>query len=77
MLLVREVAVVVNHLEGVALFAVLTEVGLENAPTRDKLLLGVAALMAFEKGLLHLRNDIRVPNDDTLDRDQLIDMRGI
>lgn len=33
--------------------------------------------MALEESLLHLRDDIRVPNNDTLDRDQFIDMGGI
>ena len=66
-----------NHLERVALFAVLAVVGLKNAASRNKLLLCVAALMALKEGLLHLGDDIGVSNNDTLDRDQFIDMRRI
>jgi hypothetical protein len=48
----------VNHLEGVALFAVLTVVGLKNAASGDELLLGVTAFMALEESLFHLRDDV-------------------
>jgi hypothetical protein len=66
-----------NHLERVALFAVLAEVRLKDAASRNKLLLCVAALMALKEGLLHLGDDVGVSYYDTLYRDQLIDMRRI
>ena len=66
-----------NHLERVALFAVLAVVGLKNAASRNKLLLCVAALMALKEGFLHFGDDIGVSNNDTLNRDQFIDMRRI
>lgn len=56
-LLVREVAAVVNHLELVATLAVVAEVRLENTTARDKLLLGEATLAA-EVGFFHLRDDV-------------------
>jgi hypothetical protein len=57
MLLVGEVAAVVNHLELVATFAVIAEVGLKNTTARDELLLGKATLAA-EVGFFHFRDDV-------------------
>jgi hypothetical protein len=66
MLLVREVAVVVNHLESVLSFAVLAIVWIKDTSTLDELILLEATLLALEACFLHFRNDIRVPDYNTL-----------
>ena len=67
MLLVREVARVVCQLEGVAELAVIAGVWLQHAAARDELSFNKAALVALEGCLFHLRDDIGVSDDNTLD----------
>ena len=67
MLLVREVTVVVNHLKSVRSLAVLAIVRIEDTSTLDELILLKATLLTLEACFLHFRNDIRVPDYNTLD----------
>lgn len=69
MLLIGEVAVVVDHLEGVATLAVGTSVWLEYAPTLDVLVLHCVALETLERCFFHFWDYVGVSNDNTLDRD--------
>jgi len=76
-LLVTEEAIVVNQLEAVATLAILAKVWFNDSSTLDKFSLLEATLKALECCFLHLRNDVAVTNDDTLDRDELVNVTGI
>jgi hypothetical protein len=67
----------VDHLEGVALFAVFAVVRLKDAATLDELLLGETALDALEGRFLHLRDDVAVADHDALDGHELVDVGGV
>jgi hypothetical protein len=66
MLLVREEARVMCKLESVAELAVIAGVWLEHTAARDELSFNEAALVALEGSLFHLRDDIGVSDDNTL-----------
>lgn len=76
-LLVSKHALVVDHLESVAVLALVAEVGLSNLTALNEALLLMLALGAFEDGFLHLRNSVTSANDDTLEADELVDVGGI
>lgn len=67
MLLVREEARVMCKLESVAELAVIAGVWLQHTAARDELSFNEAALIALEGSLFHLRDDIGVSDDNTLD----------
>jgi len=64
-LLVTEEAIVVNQLEAVATLAVLAKVRFNDSATLDKFSLLETTLKALECCFLHLRNNIRAPNNDS------------
>jgi hypothetical protein len=76
-LLVREVAAVVNHLEGVAAAAVFAAVRLQDAATLDQFVFLKPAFHALKAGLLHFWDDIRVSDHDTLNRYQLVNVAWV
>jgi len=76
-LLIREVAAVVNHLEAIPSLAVFALIGLNNAPSLNEFVLQKATLEALEGCLLHLRNDVRVPNHYALYRYELVNVRRV
>jgi hypothetical protein len=56
-----------RELERLSSLAVVTDIWLKHSTTRYELSFEIAAFVAFESGLLHFRNNIRVPNHYTLD----------
>lgn len=77
MLLVGEEARVVHHLERVALLTVVAEVRLEDASSLDELILCKPAVHTFECSFLHFGDDVAVTDDDALNRDELVNVRGV
>lgn len=67
MLLIREVTRIVSQLESVAKLAVIAAVRLQHAATRDELSFNEAAFVALEGCFFHLRDNIGVSDDNTLD----------
>ena len=74
MLLVRENTAVEVWLEGVTLLTVRTEGRLEDATHLDRSLFLSEALGAGEVRLFHFGHDVTVADDDTAERDQLLDV---
>jgi hypothetical protein len=67
MLLIREVARIVSQLESVAELAVIAAVRLQHTATRYELSFNEAAFVALEGCFFHLRDNIGVSDDNTLD----------
>jgi hypothetical protein len=57
-LLITEVAVVVDHLEAVSALAIGASIGLLDSSSLNELIMGELALEALKAGFFHLRNDI-------------------
>lgn len=77
MLLVREHAHVVNHLEGESVVAPLTELWLRDLSTLDVLVDFELALGASEASLFHLGGGVGGSDDDTLEGDELVNVRWV
>jgi len=58
MLLIREEAVVVDHLEAVSTLTVVACVRLKNSTSLDEFIVNIMTLVALEAGFLHFRDDV-------------------
>ena len=69
MLLIREHAEVVNHLESQSLVTTLTNLWLSDFSSLNELVLFLVTLGAFEACFLHLRNGVTSSDYNTLQSD--------